>query len=245
MIIKTPSRYPFVMRWVFLMFVASTLVLTLWVTIRSRMASTPLPEKKTLAQRLDEYGPAARKHWEPWFVQARIPYPPQHLRLVGLKEERQLLVYAGQSLSQPVLVRSIPILGASGQSGPKLREGDRQVPEGLYAIDALNPNSRHRVSMHINYPNPEDQLHAQEEGRDRPGSDIMIHGSNTSIGCLAVGDEASADLFVLAADSGLANIQVILAPCDLRQRAAPNSEIPWVPALYARIRAELEKLPQP
>jgi murein L,D-transpeptidase YafK len=172
-----------------------------------------------------------------------VSYPPRRIWLAGFKEERQLLVFAGDSASRPVLIRTIAILGASGGAGPKLREGDRQVPEGLYAIDYLNPNSRHRVSMHLNYPNPEDLLHAQEEGRDRPGFDIMIHGGDTSIGCLAVGDEASEDLFVLAADTGLANIQVILAPWDLRQRPAPASVLPWVAGLYDRVRMELEKLP--
>jgi murein L,D-transpeptidase YafK len=30
--------------------------------------------------------------------------------------------------------------GASGGAGPKLREGDRQVPEGIHRVEALNPD---------------------------------------------------------------------------------------------------------
>ena len=38
----------------------------------------------------------------------------------------------------------------------------------------------------------------------------MIHGNAVSIGCLAMGDSAAEDLFVLAALTGIKNIDVIL-----------------------------------
>ena len=44
----------------------------------------------------------------------------------------------------------------------------------------------------------------------------MIHGSSVSVGCLAMGDPAIEELFVLAAETGLENIKVILSPVDFR-----------------------------
>ena len=53
-----------------------------------------------------------------------------------------------------------PVLGASGGLGPKLREGDRQVPEGVYSIVYLNPNSVAHLSLALGYPNAFDRAHA-------------------------------------------------------------------------------------
>jgi len=66
------------------------------------------------------------------------------------------------------------ITAASGTAGPKLREGDRQVPEGIYRIVGLNPNSRYHLSMKLDYPNAFDRHQAARDGRARPGSDIFI-----------------------------------------------------------------------
>jgi murein L,D-transpeptidase YafK len=89
---------------------------------------------------------------------------------------------------------------------------------------------------------------ARRDGRTELGTDIMIHGDSVSIGCLAVGDPASEDLFVLAADTGIRNIKVILSPVDMR-RAKPNQgkhQLPkWTDKLYATITEELSGLPEP
>jgi hypothetical protein len=73
----------------------------------------------------------------------------------------------------------------------------------------------------------------------------MIHGSDVSIGCLAMGDAAAEDLFVLAAETGFKNITVILAPVDFRVRELPTDikTLPaWTAELYAAIRKELARL---
>ena len=59
-------------------------------------------------------------------------------------------------------IRSFAILGASGEIGPKLPEGDRQVPEGVYRIVYLNPNSIAHLSLALSYPNPFDRIHAED-----------------------------------------------------------------------------------
>ena len=215
---------------------------------KSDTAPSTAPVEATIADRVRQFGPEARRRWQPFFSGVGINYPPRELILVGLKLEKRLLVYAADNTHPPTLIRDLPILAASGTIGPKLREGDRQVPEGLYRIDWLNPNSRHVLSMHITYPNDFDLQHARDDGRDQPGTDIMIHGGNSSIGCLAIGDEPSIDLFILAADTGVENIRVILSPVDFRARSLPANRPPapaWTPALYAQIAAELRRLPLP
>lgn len=203
--------------------------------------------RRTIEERLTQYGPAARARWQPHFARAQIDYPARGAILVGIKDEQRLEVYATASAAgSPRFIRSCPVLAASGTAGPKLKEGDRQVPEGLYQIESLNPNSRFHLSLRVNYPNAFDRQQAERDGRTGLGGDIMIHGNAVSIGCLAMGDEAAEDLFVLAADIGLANLQVILTPVDFRSGKtlpATGALPPWTDSLYASIRAELDRLP--
>ena len=80
------------------------------------------------------------------------------------------------------LFATYPICLWSGRLGPKLREGDRQAPEGFYTVtkDELNPNSRWHRSFNLGFPNAFDRAH------DRTGSFIMVHGGCLSIGCFAM-----------------------------------------------------------
>jgi hypothetical protein len=202
--------------------------------------------KKTVQNRLDQFGPQARARLKPYFDAAQVPYPPVRLTLVGLKDERILEVYAAGANQSFRFIRSYPILAASGGPGPKLREGDQQVPEGIYAIESLNPNSSYHLSLRISYPNAFDREQAAQEGRTNLGGDIMIHGGASSVGCLAMGDEAAEDLFVLAADTGLTNMTVILSPVDFRKRkSVPGSgAVPaWTASLYQIIQSNLNELP--
>jgi murein L,D-transpeptidase YafK len=127
-----------------------------------------------------------------------------------------------------------------------LREGDDQVPEGIYPIESLNPNSTFHLSLRVGYPNSFDRDQAGKDGRTKLGGDIMIHGSFVSAGCLAMGDEAVEDLFVLAADTGLKNLEVIISPVDFRVGKAvpPPTSLPaWSNRLYDGIKAKLVEFP--
>jgi hypothetical protein len=204
--------------------------------------------RKTVADRLAEYGPAARARLKPAFDKAKLPYPPARLVLVGVKDKAVLELYAAPNDGALRFLTRYPILAASGGPGPKLREGDGQVPEGLYRIESLNPNSLYHLSLRVNYPNAFDRAMAKRDRRTNLGGDIMIHGGDASIGCLAMGDPASEDLFVLAADTGLSKIQLILTPTDFRKPNAtasmPNAPT-WLKELYTAIKAELKKVPAP
>jgi hypothetical protein len=206
-------------------------------------------QRFSVEQRLERHGPQARARLRPYVSAAGSTYPPVKLVLLALKQERRLEVYVGDAGGHAKFLRSYPILAASGTLGPKLREGDLQVPEGVYAIELLNPNSRFHLSLRVNYPNQFDRQQAAAEGRTRLGGDIMIHGSNQSIGCIAIGDQAIEDLFVLAADVGLSKITVLISPLDFRNKDMHDSQLAqlptWLPGLYQDLAARLKGLPMP
>ncbi len=201
----------------------------------------------TVYDRVAQYEWVVRRRLAPYFASAGVAYPPSVVVLVGLKSERELEVYAGRSTEDLRFIRSYPVLAASGTLGPKLEEGDRQVPEGIYRISGLNPNSRYHLSLQIDYPNVLDRELARRDGRRRLGGDIFIHGGARSIGCLAVGDAAVEELFVLVAQSGSADVPVILTPIDFR-RPRVNGSHPALSgsvgaAIYPGIRRAMERLP--
>lgn len=212
-------------------------------------APEPLPPvvslpagERTVSDILAFYGPQAEDRLRPYFQAAALPYPPTALTLLGFKTEKRLEVW-GQAQEKWVFVRSYEIQAASGVAGPKLREGDYQVPEGFYRIEALNPNSQFHLSMKIDYPNIFDRQQAIREGRKRLGGDIFLHGQAVSTGCLAMGNQAIEELFVLVVRVGIDNVNVLIAPYDLRQHGPQWRNVlrPWVAALYAELRQELEK----
>jgi len=223
------------------------LVWLFWPNVSA--AISPLAQKfkaqRTVAERIQQYGSAVRVRLTPYFNKKELSYPPRRLVFAGFKQEKVLEIYAAGADGRFRFVRAYPILKLSGELGPKLREGDRQVPEGIYAIESLNPNSRFHLSLRLNYPNRFDREQARNEGRTNLGGDIMIHGSSVSVGCLAMGDEAAEDLFVLAADTGLTNIHAILSPVDFRAgKTVPESgqAPPWRASLYAAIKTSLRDL---
>jgi len=206
-----------------------------------------LPGQRTVADVLSSYGPYATNKLKPYFAKANMPYPPRQVTLVGLKQEKKLELWARDNGGFR-FIRDYFIKAASGVAGPKLRQGDKQVPEGIYRIEGLNPNSHYHLSMKINYPNEFDLFHAWQEGRTEPGSDIFIHGKAASIGCLAMGDEAIEELFVLTALVGVENVKVVIAPHDPRAYplAAGSKALPaWVAELYSNISRELMALSDP
>jgi murein L,D-transpeptidase YafK len=195
---------------------------------------------RTTEQAVKQYQKEALKRLIPAFNKARVHYPPEKIILLATKQEKTLELWAEEN-NQVTYIKTYDVLAASGESGPKLREGDNQVPEGIYKIEWLNPNSAFHLSMKLNYPNKFDMQHAKEDGRDgAPGSNIMIHGKDMSVGCLAMGDEAIEELFVLTNKIGVKNIKVIIAPYDPRvKRLKVNSSQPiWVNQLYKDIQNE-------
>ena len=63
------------------------------------------------------------------------------------------------------------------------------------------------------------------------------------MGCLAMGDKAIEDLFILVAEIGKDNVKVVIAPHDPRTAPLPRSlpKTPtWLPELYGQINEEFK-----
>jgi murein L,D-transpeptidase YafK len=203
-----------------------------------------LPGQRTVQDVLQTYGAYATSKLKPYFDKAKVAYPPREVTFIALKQEMKLELWARDS-GEFRLIRNYRIRAASGVPGPKLRQGDMQVPEGVYRIAGLNPNSHFHLSMKLNYPNEFDLFHAWQEGRSDPGSDIFIHGKANSLGCLAMEDETIEELFVLTAHTGAENVKVVIAPHDPRifPLKADIEGLPaWTPELYSRISREIKAL---
>lgn len=198
-------------------------------------------------ERLADLSAQVQPSWQADLAAAQVPFPPAEVSYVAFKDSRKLEVYARAQPDAPWRrIRTYPILGLSGQPGPKLREGDGQVPEGLYRAEFLNPNGRFHVSIRLNYPNAFDRRQAQADGRTQLGRDIMIHGTASSVGCLAVGNRATEALFALAAWVGKDKVHILVSPTDLRTQPLPTpqpGQPAWLPGLYEQLRHELAQYP--
>jgi murein L,D-transpeptidase YafK len=114
----------------------------------------------------------------------------------AIKEERVLELFVrSRTRGKFELFRRYPIAAASGELGPKLLEGDRQVPEGFYFVPpaGMKPDSQFHLAFNIGYPNAYDRAHG------RTGSAIMVHGDQRSIGCLAMTDAKIEEIYTLCA----------------------------------------------
>lgn len=148
------------------------------------------------------------------------------------------LAEAGFTLAQPILIRifkrdfeleiwkakdgrfhhfaTYPICRWSGALGPKLRQGDRQSPEGFYAVGKgqLNPDSRWHRSFNLGFPNLYDRAHA------RTGTFLMVHGGCGSVGCYAMTNAVIDEIWQLvtsALEAGQQRFQVQAYPFRMTQ----------------------------
>lgn len=196
------------------------------------------------AEATDVVGPSAEYLLRARFQRAGVSYPPERIQLIALKETKrlELWVWAEKKWRH---IHDYPIFAASGHAGPKLREGDKQVPEGFYRIAALNPNSHYHLSMKLDYPNSFDWKNAVVEGRDAPGSDIFIHGSAWSVGCLAIGNQNIEELYALVSRVGPEHVQAMIAPYDFRAKAGVTAKNTpsWIKQLYGYLKVRMSQFP--
>lgn len=136
-----------------------------------------------------------------------------NMLIVAYKYEKQLDVYAkNRNEIKYRKVFSYEICAGSGQPGPKRKQGDHQVPEGFYQIDAFNPSSNYYLSLGINYPNKADRMKSTAAN---PGGDIFIHGACVTIGCLPMTNEKIEEIYICAIqarESGQLKIPVYIFP---------------------------------
>ncbi|MET0742179.1 MAG: murein L,D-transpeptidase family protein, partial [Microvirga sp.] len=115
----------------------------------------------------------------------------------SFKKEAEMEVWKRASNGRYALLKTYPICRWSGQLGPKVKEGDRQAPEGFYTITPaqMNPNSAYYLSFNTGFPN------AYDRSFGRTGGDLMVHGSCSSRGCFAMTDQNIAEIYALARDA--------------------------------------------
>jgi murein L,D-transpeptidase YafK len=113
------------------------------------------------------------------------------------KQEAEFEIWKAKSDGQYALLKTYPMCRWSGQLGPKLREGDHQVPEGFYAITPgqMNPNSHYYLSFNVGYPN------AYDRALGRTGGDIMVHGICSSAGCYSMTDAQIGEIYAIAREA--------------------------------------------
>jgi len=113
------------------------------------------------------------------------------------KEEAELEVWKKDRAGEYALLKTYPICRWSGELGPKVKEGDRQAPEGFYTITPgqMNPNSSYYLAFNTGYPN------AYDRSLGRTGSELMVHGDCSSRGCYAMTDEQIQEIYALARES--------------------------------------------
>ena len=139
------------------------------------------------------------------------PIPPQTLVLMAekgmspsdpilmraYKKDSELEVWKRRADGKYAHLKTYPICRWSGQLGPKIRQGDRQAPEGFYTVTPgqMNPDSANYLAFDTGYPNDYDRAHG------RTGAYLMVHGSCSSAGCYAITDAAIAELYAIAREA--------------------------------------------
>lgn len=152
---------------------------------------------------------------------------PVFFRIV--KEPAELEAFLEESPGGPfAFAGRWPICKWSGSLGPKLREGDRQSPEGFYFVtrSRMNPNSRYHLAFDVGFPNEFDRHHG------RTGSFIMVHGGCASVGCFAMTDpgiEAIYGLADAALDAGQPFFRVHVFPFPMTtENLDRHRDSPWI-----------------
>ncbi len=177
-------------------------------------AGLPLPGTPDLARLDERLAEKEVKLGDPIFI-----------RIFKLESELELWA---EKDGRYVLFATYPICRWSGRLGPKLKEGDRQAPEGFYTVGAeqLNPNSRWHRSFNLGFPNELDRAHG------RTGSFLMVHGGCGSVGCYAMTDKGVDEIwrFITAAlDGRQENVPVHVFPFRMTESnlAARKKAYAW------------------
>jgi murein L,D-transpeptidase YafK len=152
-----------------------------------------------------ERAPDVKQLWQ----SAGLKVAPAEVYLRAFKKERVLEVWGGPRGKPLTLIQTYPFCAASGELGPKRREGDQQVPEGFYEVSQFNPWSDFHLSLKVSYPNASDKVLSDAE---HPGGLIYLHGGCASIGCIAITDPAIEEVYLLAFDSAVRPLHFDIFP---------------------------------
>jgi murein L,D-transpeptidase YafK len=148
-----------------------------------------------------------------YFSDQGIEYGKFQLFIRAFKSEGKVEAWIkGKGKNSFVLLHTYDICASSGSLGPKRKEGDGQVPEGVYTLNHFNPLSSYYLSLGISYPNTSDHVLSDPK---HPGGAIYIHGNCVTIGCIPITDDKIKELYILAVEahhSGQSNIPIHIFP---------------------------------
>lgn len=147
------------------------------------------------------------------FAEKKLTWPARYIYIRSFKYDSQLEVWVKQDIREQFrLFKTYKVCALAGSLGPKRMQGDYQVPEGFYYINEFNPKSSYYLSLGLNYPNASDKMLSDSL---KPGSEIYIHGSCVTVGCIPITDQQIDELYILAAhakDQGQDYIPVHIFP---------------------------------
>jgi murein L,D-transpeptidase YafK len=153
------------------------------------------------------------------FKAAQLEYDGFHLFIRAFKKEQTLEVWVRKKSRETFThLHTYNFCTSSGILGPKRKEGDLQIPEGIYHINHFNPQSNFHLSLGLNYPNAADKIHSDKL---HPGGSIYIHGNCVTIGCIPITDDKIKELYVLAVEArnnGQEKIPVHIYPTRLTDK---------------------------
>lgn len=178
------------------------------------------PDLKRLDERLAEKGVAKDA---PIFIRV-------------FKAESEMEVWTGDEDGNYTLFATYPICYWSGTLGPKKREGDRQAPEGFYTVtmeQSIHKGTRWPKALNIGYPNAYDKVNM------RSGGYILIHGGCGSIGCFAMTNAVSYEVYKLAVDAleaGQPNIPVHAFPFRMTEANLAKYDAPELRSFWANLK---------
>lgn len=131
------------------------------------------------------------------FEAKKLKWPARYLYIRSFKYDSQLEVWVKNEIKDNFqLFKTYKVCALAGSLGPKRMQGDYQVPEGFYYINEFNPKSSYYLSLGLNYPNASDKILSDSL---KPGSEIYIHGSCVTVGCIPITDQQIDELYILAA----------------------------------------------
>jgi murein L,D-transpeptidase YafK len=178
--------------------------------VDGRLPLANTPDVGRLAERLAEAGVKSGS--------------PVLMRVFKESSELELWIEKGDRF---ILFATYPICHWSGTLGPKLKEGDKQTPEGFYTIASrqLRHLGRWPRAINLGFPNAFDRAH------DRDGSYILMHGGCSSVGCFAMTNPVIGEVYGLtkaALNNGQRYVPIHVFPFRMSDEAlAARSQSPW------------------
>ncbi|NGO53552.1 L,D-transpeptidase family protein [Allomesorhizobium camelthorni] len=198
----------------------------------------------------EDISPQANKQLPPKILaQMKAKGMPRNSPVMArvFKEEGKVEIWKQKTNGRYDMIAAYDICKWSGKLGPKFIEGDRQAPEGFYAVrpHQMNPRSNYHLAFNIGYPNAFDRAHG------RTGSNLMVHGACSSSGCYSMTDEQIEQIYAFGRDAfqgGQTEFQIQAFPFRMtaanmaRYRNDPNYEF-WTMLKEGYDHFEITKVP--